>query len=222
MVSKRAKEMLAQVGLSPSDVKNHLESSADIASRLVVATLDSILDDLIATSESGSLVGYQAVRIETKHSPVRLRRANEVIPEGVYSWVITVLPSKNHLDIGLNVFNILDSGRDPLTGEGPFPMWGLQGGRRIPGGQVRRPSGQFGGIVQPAINVSSAIRREPRSIPSKKKDSGEVLVFAKGPIAGVQPLNLYDQALKISKKGVSGLFRGVWDVILVGNIEEVI
>ena len=224
MASKKTMQIAEQLGLSLKDIRDSLELSADIASEAVVKVLDSILKDLVSTSESGTLNGYAAIRIKTKSKTFRLRRANEVIPKGDYLWVVTVLPSENHQSLGLNVFNILDSGRERITGEGPYPMWGLspQGNRRVPGGSTNIPGKRGKSIVQSSSELLSAIRAEPRSIPSQKKNDEDRLIFARGPIDSVDPLNLYERAFTIAKRKVTRLFPGVWNLVLVDDLEEVL
>ena len=224
MASKRTKEIAEQLGISLQGIKFNLELSADIASKIAIEVLDSILKDLITTSKSGALRGYHAVRIESKSKSLRLRRAGETIPKGSYFWVVTVLPSENHQSLGLNVFNILDEGRKRITGTGPYPMWGLspRGDLRVPGGATNIPGKRGKSIVQSSSELLSAIRAEPRSIPSVKKSDRDRLVFARGPIDEVDPLNLYDRAFVIAKRKVTHLFPGTWDVVLVGDVEKVL
>jgi hypothetical protein len=216
--------MAEELGISLGGVKTSLEDSADIASREMVKTLDRILADLVATSDSGSLGGYKAERFQMGGKRITLRRSGVKIPAGAFLWAVTVIASEHHQALGLNVFNILDTGRKRLPvkakDDSPYPLWGVQTGARIPGGAVRQPSGRFG-IAQPAGDLLSAIRKEPRSVSRNIDLSQEPLSFTMGPIDEVAPLNLYKRAEKIARRRVRSLFPGVWSVVFVGDLEDV-
>lgn len=215
---KGAERMADILGVSPSIIDNQIIDSARIAAEEIQSVLQRMLDDLDKSSESGALQGYKAVLADATQGSVILSKSGVTFDK--YSYIVYVKESPWHgrMDPPLNVFDILDQGRDPLPGGGPYPMWGV-GGNRLPqgGGRV---GGRFS--VADQITKDGAVRTEPRS-PGQRAVSSETrsLRFAMGPIAGVEPKDLYKRALKIAKRRVgSAVPKHVWDLVYVPDRER--
>lgn len=224
-MSKNAKRMAKILGVDPQEIKKSLSKSSRLAAEEVVRVLNRILDDLETTSESGALIGYRAIAVEADSAPVKLKKSG--VNLGNFEWVAFVQASRWHqqLPIPLNVFDILDQGRPALPGGTLRPLWGAEP-NRISGAPQRIPAG--GGRVGGRFSVTAqverlgAVRVEPRS-PGQRAVSGDRrrLVFTRGPIKKVNPLNLYKRAFDIARNRVGGVVdRRVWRLIYVPNREK--
>ena len=222
--SKSAMKIAKSLGVDPESIQNNLEASSRLAAEAVQTVLQRMIDDLESSSESGALLGYRAIAVKTNAAPVRLRRSG--IKFDSFEWVAFVEASPWHqqLDPPLNVFDILDQGRPTLPGGKTYPLWGISdpgaaGGSRLPSGRSRIGS-RFSVAAQ--IERPGAIRVEPRSR-GQRVVSGErrSLAFREGPIAKVDPHNLYKRAFGLARRRVGGIVdRRVWALIYVPRREE--
>lgn len=226
--SKNALKMAETLGVDPKKIRNNLEESALLAVEAISARLKNMLDDLEATSESGSLLGYKVVYMTTEHPKLVLQRSGVTIPSGDYSFIVWVQASSWHqqLPIPLNVFDILDQGRKKSgTASVVVPLWGADP-NRVSDAPSRLPVG--GGRVRGRISVADqvsrkgAIRGEPRSRGQRVLSSERrTLVFREGPFRVVPGKNLYKRAFDLAKRRVGGIVdRRVWAVIYVPNREK--
>ena len=185
------------IGITPEALSKFVEGELESAFQFVEEEFNRVLDELKSDSISGTFEGYT---VETHRDTQRYR-----LPKSGRTVTLptqTVFIESPHAD--LNVFDILDTGRKglPVRASGAYPLWSLRDPTETAPERRRAPSGRFA-FTLPA-NRASGIR------PASKRDSlrgsypqnpeHRPIVWSKGPLAAVEPRNLYkriqDNALK--------------------------
>ncbi len=192
--SRRAQKWARQLGLDQF-VRNFLDSGPKEAAELVRQELEIVLVGMQSKGNQRSLDGYSAIAYPAKGGTTTI-----VLPKsglklkGDFEWIVTVEANKHHQSLGLNVFNILDTGRRRLPKGRIYPLWGTP----------PRDQGFQG----------SVFRKEPREKGQKGAPG-----FTSGPIKAVEPLNLYEKARAKADAKLGGN-KSLWAVIYIGDVDK--
>lgn len=210
---RRVRKLAENLGIAPDQVRDTMAGNSRQAAIVVQETLQRFINQIVDTSESGALQGYVAEIIEGDFETVRLPKSDFDIT-GQFKYLVVVKPSSHHENLGINVFNILDTGRPqlPYKPTEVYPLWqstavqGIKQDRILPVAS--------GGKVARAVPVyATAIRTEPRR--AYQTPDGK-LGFTHGPISGTPAYHLYTRALQAAKDALAGSGFRQWDVIYVG------
>jgi len=237
----RVNRSLRRLGLGDmvtGRVERFLSADAEDAAELVRKALERFVDQINDDSKSDVLKGYHAVKkkVDSNENKRRLQRSGVQLITDL-DWFVFVEASAAHQGTasgspdGLNIFNILDSGRKalPMKPKGQaYPLFNL-GNNRLQG---RRSGAGGASIANQArakrVNRKTIAQRQSHIRTSKgQPGSGyfhtynpdeEVIIFSRGPLKAVAAKNLYERALKQAKDDLSGSGFKDWDVIYVGKV----
>lgn len=211
-LTKTAREMAEAAGVDPQNLGAFLREEAEAAAYLVRVYMQNIInEDLVDGSQIRSLQGYTVQMEESGATPIEI--GGEII--NIPSYSLRVEPSTAHLSLErpINIFEILDKGREELPYRGPkhpYPMWSNTTGPNVPTTN-QRARGAGGRFVtrfraQPQNAGTTPARREPRrgpgnepSIPRDELNAmnrAGVRFFHPGPLPAVPPRNLYQRMFK--------------------------
>ncbi len=201
MALRRGVAKLArQLGV-PQFLRNILDSGAEDAAEETRKALEEVLKD-VQNDSTRALNGYKAIKKNLSGSTTITLPQSGVQVRGDFDWLVSVVAPQHHKTMGLNVFNILDTGRREISKPGTYPMWG----------QERR---------QDPDNVTRTSRRvEPRSRGQKGAQHFVTVGGASGyKIPAVGPLNLYQEAKEKAERNLKRK-KLPWEVIYVGDIGD--
>jgi hypothetical protein len=212
-LTKTARELAAAAGVDPENLAAFLREEAELAADIVKLKMQDIIDvDLVGGSDIQSLQGYKVLMIENFFG-TRVEIGGEIF--NIPSYSLSVEPSPPHagLEKPINIFEILDKGREELPYRGPkhpYVLWSNTTGRNVPttNQRVRGRGGRF--VTQfrasPQHGGTTPARREPRQGPGREpavpRDELNALAragvrfFHPGPLPAVPPRNLYKRMLK--------------------------
>lgn len=224
-MAKRRSELAARMGLTRKQVEETLQESVMEAAELVAEEFRRILVSLNADSVDAVFTGYSVTKIITS----KLRHYKNFGEIHVPQVQIYVEASDAHkaMEPPLNIFDILDEGRDALpwrsSSEGPYPLWSLRtpslvkgpGGKRAPGGlfKISRPVRTFKGS-RPEKMRQALIGPRPEGA------TYSPAVFTQGPISSVPPQQLYKRVYGEAKRKLKANGFKDFDLIQVGRTEE--
>ncbi len=217
---RRVRTLCNQLGVPlPEEVFALFEGDAEETAEIVRRALSDILDEIKLKSSTGTLEGYSAVKIPLTEKQEIILPQTSFSVVGNFEWFIYVEASGDHQKLDLNVFDALDQGRPQLkrrtVAEGPYPLW--NSGFGVENLSNRRVIG-----TKKKLTIAEGSGDGPRRTNETWRGKGNVpkgtrMPVSYGPLARIEPLNLYDAALRRAKDrlSVKGLSRR-WDVIKVG------
>lgn len=209
-LTRTAREMVEAAGVDPENIFAYLYEEAELAADLVKLRMqDFIDDDLVDKGQVRSLEGYKVEMREYGSTEVEIGGQTFRLP----SYELSVAPSFAHRFVPgkreLNIFNILDQGREALPRKPKgkwYPLWGniAGGGLNVPTSnqRVRDARGRFTTQFRAVNRFQASVpsRPEPRKGPGNeprlsKDELRGVKFFGKGPYPAVPPRNLYKRML---------------------------
>lgn len=245
----RVNRTLKRLGLGDLEtgrVERFLSADAEDAAEIVRKSLERFIEQISKDSASDALKGYTAKKqkgteIGNTRAAVRrrLQRSGAELTADI-EWIVYVEASGVHQrtasgdENGLNLFNILDSGRKRLPHRAPtappYPLFNL-GNSRFEGQRSGAGGASISNAAKPRYTKGKKIAQRESRVRTPKGQPGEgyihkydpnkeTIVFSRGPLKAMPAQNLYQRALKQAKDDLSGSGFKDWDVIYVGPLRK--